>query len=381
MGTSGGTSGAAKNTVILLGPARSAVSGVSTHLNLLFGSRLGEDFELLHFQVGREGRSEGPLARLARFVTSPLALAFEILRRDAAIVHINTSLNARAYWRDLAYLLVAKLCGARVVYQVHGGALPRLFFRDRRLPSAFLRATLKLPDALVVLAQSEFDAYREFVPGQPVIAIPNGIDYAPLARARRAPCAKGAPLRLVYVGRLAREKGLFETLKGLRLARSRGVSAELVIAGSGPAEPELRERIEALGLRDAVSLSGAVFGEAKAELLGRADVFVLPSYSEGLPYALLEAMAAGAVVIATPVGAIGDVMSDGLHGRLVPVRDAAAIGAAIESLTDRARLARMSAACRERVVAAYSIGRVAERFAQLYAELTSARPLKVLEKV
>src|ERR1700682_6008868 len=112
--------------VLILGPHRAAVSGVSTHLNLLIDSTLGEDFDLVHFQVGSEGREEGALGKLLRLIASPFALAATIIFRHASIVHLNTSLNPRAYWRDLAYLFVAKSLGARVLYQVHGGRLPRV---------------------------------------------------------------------------------------------------------------------------------------------------------------------------------------------------------------------------------------------------------------
>jgi len=114
--------------ILILGPSRAAVSGVSTHLNLLMDSGLAEDYELVHFQVGSEGRNEGALGKLLRLVVSPFALAATILFRHVALVHINSSLNRRAYWRDLAYLFVAKAMGARVLYQVHGGKLPLEFF-------------------------------------------------------------------------------------------------------------------------------------------------------------------------------------------------------------------------------------------------------------
>jgi hypothetical protein len=130
---------------LLLGPSREAISGVTTHLNALFGSRLATHFELAHFQVGSEGRKEGALGKLLRFATSPFALAAAILRHDAEVVHINTSLNAKSYWRDLVYLLVGKLCGARVVYQVHGGSVTT--FR-------ILRWAARLPDVVVVLSQA-----------------------------------------------------------------------------------------------------------------------------------------------------------------------------------------------------------------------------------
>ena len=365
--------------VLLLGPHRGAVSGVSTHLNHLFDSPLATDFRLVHFQVGSEGRKEGAVGRALRLVTGPLRLAAAILARNAAIVHINTSLNTRAYWRDLAYLVVAKGCGARVVYQVHGGALPQVFFRGNRLLDAVLRWTLALADAVVVLARIELRSYRKFVPGLAVSVLPNAIDHAPYAALERGPATPGTPLRLVYIGRLAREKGLPETLQALKLARDQGIQARLAIAGYGPDEQRLRELAQALGLAGSVAFIGPVFGEAKARLLAGADALVLASHAEGLPYALLEGMAAGAAVIATRVGAIPDVVVDGVHGLFVSPHNPRAIARAIGLLArDRDLLGRMSEACRRRIAGSYSIDRLAGDFRRLYSELCAGRHARAL---
>lgn len=354
-------------TVLLLGPSLSAISGVSTHLNLLLGSRLAQDFDLEHFQVGSEGRQETRNSRLARYLLSPLHLGLRLLR-GAAVVHINTSLN-KAFWRDLAYLLVAKLCGARVLYQVHGGALPKAF-APTPLAAWALRKVLQLPDAVVVLAKSELDAYTEFVPGQRVLALPNGVDCSPYGRLMRLPAPSRLPLRLLYLGRLDRAKGLYESVCGFWLARRRGVAARLTIAGEGPEMERLREFVHNLRLDADVIFIGPVFGEDKLEMFSNADVLLLPSYAEGLPYALLEAMAAGVPAITTPVGAIPDVVQDGVHGCLVPVRRAKAIGRCITQLAEhRDQLAAMSNACRRRIVSRYSSERVAEDFARLYGAL------------
>ena len=359
--------------VLVLGPSREAISGVSTHLNVLFGSALAQQFSLAHFQVGSEGRAETRLRRAARLAASPFLLARAIQSLGAGIVHINTSLDARAYWRDLAYLLVAKLCGARVVYQVHGGALPRDFFRNPLL-TALLNAVLGWPEVVVVLAASELRAYEAFLPGRNVVMLPNGIDCARYAVPRRALANAGAPLNLLYLGRLASGKGLRETLEGLHLARDRGIRTRLVIAGSGPEEQPLRELAGELGLEQDVTFVGPSHGADKVKLFAGAEVMLLPSYSEGLPYALLEAMAAGVVPIVTRVGAMPDVVSEGIHGMLVPPRDAGAIARAIVALgEDRARLSRMSAACCRRVADTYSIGRVAADFAGLYSGLCATR--------
>lgn len=355
---------------LVLAPSRQAISGVTTHLNLLLACGLGDDYALIHFQVGSEGRDESALGRWWRLVWSPLLLLLRIALSGADIVHINTSLNRRAWWRDLAYLAAAKLAGARVVYQVHGGDLPPRFAAANHLPAAALRAALTLPDAVVVLASSEYSAYRRFVPRQRVLTVPNGIDLAPFRPWFRPYDATPAPLKLLYVGRLSAEKGLPETLEGLAAARRRGVAATLVVAGDGPEEAALKSLAARLGIAEAVQFVGAVFNGDKHRLLESADLLVLPSHHEGLPYALLEGMAAGLPVITTRVGAIPDVVEHGVHGLFVPVRSPRAIARAIVRLAhNRALGAAMGFAAQRRIRRGYSTERLARDFRELYGSL------------
>jgi glycosyltransferase involved in cell wall biosynthesis len=360
--------------VLILGPTRAAVSGVSTHLNALFGSALERHFRMVHFQVGSAGRNETPFGWLMRLLASPFYLAATILRLDPAIVHVNTSLDARAYWRDLVYVLVAKLFGVRVLYQVHGGAL-HAFCGSHLVLSPLtrlvVRTALKWPDVVVVISQIELQAMREVSPATRIVLLPNGTDCAPLLSLERIASDAQAPLRLLYIGRLVRTKGLFEILEALKLLRRAGVATRLVIAGSGPIEEALRQSARVLGLEDSVTFAGAAFGEHKVRLLADAEVLLLPTYHlEGLPYALLEGMAAGLVPIVTRVGAIPDVVEQDVHGVFVAPRDPEALARAIQSLAaDRALRERMAAASRQRVATSYSVERLASDFTALYRVL------------
>lgn len=360
--------------VLVASPSLEAISGVTTHARSLFASPLAASFDLRHFRVGSEGRAESRAAMLARLLLSPLALAVEIVRHDAAIVHLNTSLNAKAFWRDAAYAAVAKLLGARVVLQKHGGTLGGF---TRHFPALLVRAALRIPDVVAVLARAELAEYSAFLPGRQLALLPNGIDVG--AFRKRSSQVAGDTLELIYVGRLAAGKGLAESLEGLALARGRGVRARLVVCGSGPEEGALRLRAEELGLAAAVHFAGPAYGEAKARLLGAADVLLLPSHGEGLPYAVLEGMAAGAVPIVTPVGALPDVIEPGVHGVFVPVGDADAVACAIAGLaSDRPRLARMAGAARRRVSSGYSLDRLAFDVASVYAALAPGRAPKTI---
>jgi glycosyltransferase involved in cell wall biosynthesis len=280
--------------VAVFGPSLAALSGVSTHLRTLFASDLAREFELLHFQVGSEGRRENGLQKLARYAFSPLQLALFLLRTRAGVVHLNASLDAKGYWRDLAYWSVARALGRRVVSQVHGGALPQEFFRGNALLTALLRRFLVRSDAVTVLSSAELRAYRAFDSRIRVRLVPNAIDPRGLADRPRTPAAD-ARLRLVYVGRLVRAKGLFEALEALAILRRAGREFSFCVAGAGPDAASLDAAVRAAGLQECVRLAGPVLGEEKARLWLAADVFVLPSHFEGLPYSLLEAMAAATI--------------------------------------------------------------------------------------
>ncbi|CDG84600.1 glycosyl transferases group 1 family protein [Janthinobacterium agaricidamnosum NBRC 102515 = DSM 9628] len=354
--------------VMLLGPSVGAASGVSTHLNQIFQSTLAQDHVLLHFQVGSEGRAESLPHKLLRFFLSPLQFAAALWRHRPDIVHLNTSMVAKSYWRDLVYLLVAKSMRTKVLYQVHGGALPQDFFAGHALRTGLLRRVLRLADSVVLLAQQELHAYRAFEPALVLSVIPNSIALCadPVQKINRG----DGPLQLLYLGRLVLEKGVAELVDALALVRAQGVMALLVIAGGGPDEQRLRQRVAELGLQDAVQFAGPVFGEAKQRLWEQADLFGFPTYREGLPYVLLESMAARTPALACPVGGIPDVMQDGVHGFFVPPRDPQALAALILRLDrDRPLLRSMAQAGRERVERHYTVERLAHDFRAIYAGL------------
>ena len=356
-----------KIKVVVFSPSLEAVSGVSTHARTLFASELARDCELLHFQVGSEGRRETVLQKLTRFMLSPFHLALILLRSGAEIVHLNVSLEPKAYWRDLVYSIVARLLGRRVVSQIHGGAMPQDFFRGNALLTWILRRFLVSSDAVSVLSSAELAAYRKFDPRIRVHLVPNAIDPSGLAGRTRS-CNTDRPLKLVYVGRLVRTKGLFEVIEAMTELKRAGREFRLCIAGEGPDQAALMAASKRAGLGDRIEFPGGVFGAEKWRLWLDSDVFVFPTYhKEGLPYSLLEAMAAGCVPVTTPVAAIPDVMRDREHGLFVPIRDASALALAVAALDDdRAGLFRMAEAARRRALEHYTVARLADDFRRLY---------------
>ncbi|MBL8539710.1 MAG: glycosyltransferase family 4 protein [Betaproteobacteria bacterium] len=357
-------------TVLLLGPALTAVSGVSTHLNQLLRTDLAQHFRLLHFQVGSEGRYESSLRKLWRLLVSPWQLAKTIRRYQHPIVHINTSMNAKAFWRDLAYLIVSRSCGCKVVYQVHGGDLPLDFTPDNELLRRLLRKVFRLPSVIVLLGEFQRTAYHAFSPDVELKVAPNAIEVDNLVGST-ADIDADRPLRLVFMGRLAEVKGVFEAVEAVSLLRDEGVDVKLAIAGSGPDQQRLEQRIAELGIADRVTMKGSVFGPEKDALWLESEVFVFPTYHrEGLPYALLESMVARTVPVTCEVGAIPEVMRDHREGLFVPPHDPRALASSIKWLHEhRDQLTQYGDAARERVLSNHTLPRLGNRFLEIYENL------------
>ena len=365
-----------KTRILLCGPSRDAVSGVATHIDQIFRSSIATKYALCQFRVGSEGRRERPLQRLARFVASPLALAREILRWRPEIVHLNTSLVPRAFWRDLIYLVVVKSVGCKAVYQVHGGELPCEFLGRNLCARRFMRWSLRIPDVIVLLAEIERKAYADFALPTPIRVIPNAVNLDEYPTA--TPKSFEKPRMIVgYIGRLALEKGIAEAIRALAILRRSGIDTVLFrIAGSGPHERELRELVDREAVSDAVEFVGPVFGDAKIRFWRGIDLLLFPTkHKEGLPYTILEALASATPILTTRVGGIPDVIEDGVHGTLLADCDPASIAAALRRLlADRQRLRCMSAAALQRARERYGIDRLAAQFDRLYQETRVGRP-------
>jgi len=205
-----------------------------------------------------------------------------------------------------------------------------------------------------------------FAPAQ-LVSIFNGVDTQRFQPSLDK-AAVGAPVNVIYVGRLAREKGVDLLLYAWQRVCQVAVdpmTVHLTIAGNGPDEAKLLQLAAELGLQPYLTFAGAVTNVA--ERLQQADIFVLSSYSEGMPNALLEAMACGLPVVSTAVGSVPHIVTDGKNGLLAQAGDATSLAQQILQLVDdsvlRAYLGRNAAA---HIQAHYSLDAAAEHHLTIY---------------
>lgn len=174
---------------------------------------------------------------------------------------------------------------------------------------------------------------------------------------------------VLYVGRYRYEKGVDVLLHAWSLVRAQGINARLVLVGGGQLQEQFAAIIDALGLQDSVEL-GSLRNDVRS-VLGAADVFVLPSRYEGMPNALLEAMAAGLPCVATRVSGSEDIIEDGISGMLVPPGEPEPLARALVRLLTQPEEARvLGRAGHERIARYYERGDLMRQLEHVYERLT-----------
>lgn len=240
-------------------------------------------------------------------------------------VHVNMA-ERLSVFRKGVIVACARLLGIPVVLHLHAAQLHHFY---RKLPAplqACTRWIFSLSTRCIVLGQSAraFVIEELQVPADKVDIVINGVPAPSLPRRIRH---RDDPRRLLFLGNLSERKGVSDLLHALALP---GLNHKLVVSIAGGGDVERYQTLaETLGIADFIRFEGWADQAKVAELIAAADVLVLPSYDEGLPLVILEALANSVAVVCTPVGEIGSVLSDGVNAHFVRPGDVNDIAAGL----------------------------------------------------
>lgn len=310
------------------------------------------------------------VARYWTGVRGMVVSAAMILSGRADVVHVHLA-HGGSVVRKSVPLLAARLRGVPTIVHGHSfnfsGWFDRLPAPVRRLARSALQS-----DQWLVLGAGLAQEYRRSLalPQEKVQVLYNPV-VIPVAASERVTARRR--LTVLSLGRLGQRKGTYDLIEAVALlpgeVRAR---VRLILAGDGDVA-KVRSMVAARGLDDIIDVVGWVDPATRDGLLGRADIFVLPSYDEGLPMAILEAMAHGVVPLATPVGGIPDAVTDDVDGLLVRPGKPAELAAALQRLTDDAELrGRLGEAARKRAQT-FDIAGWRAQLAVLWLRLASRR--------
>ncbi len=312
----------------------------------------------------REDRS-GTLEQISFLISAALlGLPWVLRLRPQAVLAFFGAPSGVAVWFWSLFLSLPYIVSLR------GGDVPGFrpydFARQHRLLSPLLRLVWRRARAVVANSQGLRSLGAAFEPEVPIAVIPNGVDFDHFHSTQR----EWQPARLLFVGRVVYQKGLDVLLEALGGLSEHSWS--LTVVGDGPRRAELLAQATRLGIAERITFAGWKSGADLAAAYAAANLFTYASRHEGMPNALLEAMASGLPAVATRIAGNEELVADGETGLLVPAEDVSALRGALATLIADPRLRqRYGAEARKRVQTRYSWHTVANQYAALLDQAAS----------
>lgn len=315
------------------------VSGISAVTQFIISNNKGVEY--IHFEVGRkDAESQGILSRMTRILRNMKEWKELLLQNKDAIIHYNMPLMRAAIIRDYLLIKIVHNLKLPIVLHIHGGN----YITERNRPwyiKWLLTKIFEWSKQVIVLGEEEKAILEKDFGIHDIVSLPNCIDLSIAKRFKREIKEKKT-LDILYLGRIEPNKGIDYIFYACKALKEEGVKFHLNFAGKEEIEGQYIPKFqEELGCD--FTFHGVISGEKKTDVLKKCDIFLLPSFFEGLPMSLLETMSFGQVPVVTPVGSIPTVVTDNENGIFIDIKNADNIINAIKKLNgERSLLERLS---------------------------------------
>jgi glycosyltransferase involved in cell wall biosynthesis len=312
-----------------------SIGGQRYACTTIIASNLSEYVDWIKLDSTAASGASIPLyVRIIKAIKRFLLYIFFLSTRKVNTVLIF-SVNGFSILEKGVMVLIGKIYFKKVILAPRGGPiiddLKRTFYRK------FMVLVFKKCDYIICQSQYWKDIFLELNPNldkEKFVVVKNWIDISRYASASSWFDRPKAPLHILYLAWVERVKGVHDLIDAAANVLKQNRNIQLTIAGDGKETQAIREKARAYGIEKSVAIAGWVSGEKKKQLLHQADIFVLPSYYEGSPNALKEAMASGIPSIATSVGAIPEIIQDGVNGFLYEAGNVEQLSGCIIKLVD-----------------------------------------------
>lgn len=349
--------------VLMLGPDRSVHGGISGVVNNYYEAGLDQKIELLYIGTMVEGSKA---KKLWQAIKAFWRFLFALPRYD--IVHVNVASDA-SYYRKTVFIKTAHFFRKKIVIHQHGGDFETFYYHDlSEKGRRSVQRVLNMADAFLVLAPVWKTFFGKIISGDIITVLPNAIQVMPKAKKQYG------QHKLLFLGRLCKEKGIRELLACMPKLKEKYPDVMLYLGGIW--EDETLQK-EAARYPDCVKWLGWITGEQKQKYLEECDIFVLPTYFEGQPVSVLEAMAASCAVVASRVGGIPMMIDGEENGIFVePKNEKSLLRALDRVLGDAALCGRMGEKAQEKVKKEFSLEENMKRLLQIYEDVCSGEAVR-----
>lgn len=313
-----------KKRIVMIGPSPNSHGGIASVVSSWQNVGLFERWPVTYLETQIEGSK---LAKLRVGLSALFRFVQLLTSNRVACVHMHVA-RRRSFWRKAIFALAAFASRCPVLLHLHSGGFSEFYHHEcNHLQRRVVRFVLDHAAQLIVLSKGWHEILRPISTNCNVTVVANFLEPSAYAHIRE----ERDKNTLLFLGLLNRDKGFYDLLECISVLCQEFPRLVLVCGGKGEHD-QITARIEQLRIEQYVKLAGWLSGDTKRGWLSRASIFVLPSYVENMPMAILEAMRWGMPIVSTKVGCIPDIIEHGREGLLIDHGDVAALQTAIRRL-------------------------------------------------
>ncbi len=349
--------------IVMLGTSMDTKGGISSVVRTYKESGLLEECEISYISTHVDGNKLLKLGVAIRAFSQFLTM---LVTRRVDIVHIHSA-SRGSFYRKAGFILLSRAFGKKIIFHLHGGGFRDVFYDRVSTPvKNYISWIISCTDLVIVLSP-QWKKQMEDVVGNKVkvqvvhnsVKVPQDLE---TARIPEIPT-------IVFMGLVCEEKGLSDLISAVTIINKKSVKFHLKVAGEGDIRKFKRLAVDK-GVGEHTEFLGWIEKKQKDALLRDATVLVLPSYNEGLPMCVLEALSYGLPVIASCVGGIPHAVVSGKNGFLVKPGDYCDLANRLEELFSNERsYVEMSGEAISTIRESFSIDATKKQLIEIYASL------------
>ncbi|MFP7171622.1 glycosyltransferase family 4 protein [Terribacillus halophilus] len=348
----------------MVGSSPNVKGGITTVINHFRNNKFSNDVKITFLSTYVESTK---IKMMSYYIFSLFKLIFLLLFKNIDVVHIHMS-ERGSFVRKYFIFTLSKTFNKKIIIHMHGAEFHEFYVSSSKFLKKCIVKLLKDSDIVIALGNQWKKRILDIEPDTNIKVLKNAVDIPMLPKK-----VKVNTIHVLFLAVLIKRKGIVDLVHAAsKLVGNLYDKYNIVfdIGGSGAEEMEVKELVNKLGLSENFKFHGWIGNAKKKELLSKADIFVLPSYNEGLPMSILEAMSYGLPIISTNVGSIDEAVISGENGYLISPGNIEELSKAIEKIITDNQFITMGNKSYSYALTNFSNEQYFKKVEQMYLELS-----------
>ena len=325
--------------IVIVGPMPPTVGGITSYINNVIYSPLNKKYKFIPFTTSRptigmvKDNTDYSIINNIDFLTliksiiitvyHLLKYPFVLIFKNPKITHIHTT-DYFQFWENYLHIIISKILNKKIILHIHSTNFSKFYEHSGKLSKYLIQNAFSMSNVLILLSDNQKKFFEKIIQNDKIHVLPNFVDkdlYNIVLDDNKLNYNNENTIDVVFIGgEESKRKGIYDVIKSIPIVIDKITNVRFIFIGRCNTEKVL-DIIDKENLNDYVEFTGYLEEKEKRKTLLSSDIFILPSYAEGLPIAILEAMSSGLAIISTNVGSIPETIEDGVNGFLITPGD------------------------------------------------------------